>query len=264
MRRLEDDERAVDALHSAVLEARLHNVVARRGIDLSLRHALHRNRERRGRQSVRCGFRRWTRQRAAWEMVSEAAPEASPGMREQGLAQRVGWRGESCQCSIVFVRAVLASAGARVSRQREGRRAWRRGAVILQARPRGGFGGRGSARQGGEATCVLVEGAVVSGEREHRWQRNRAPARWCVVPKEFPQEMRRYRPPQVALRWAAGVLQALPRVPVVLLSLSAGVRATAPCAPLPLSSRLLTRALRRPFLPSCMLSLRVPRLCGTQ
>ena len=64
-------------------------------------------------------------------------------------------------------------AGARVSRQREGRRAWRRGAVILQARPRGGFGGRGSARQGGEATCVLVEGAVVSGEREHRWQRNR-------------------------------------------------------------------------------------------
>ena len=155
-------------------------------------------------------------------------------------------------------------AGARVSRQREGRRAWRRGAVILQARPRGGFGGRGSARQGGEATCVLVEGAVVSGEREHRWQRNRAPARWCVVPKEFPQEMRRYRPPQVALRWAAGVLQALPRVSAVLLSLSAGVRATAPCAPLPLSSRLLTRALRRPFLPFCMLSLRVPQSCGTQ
>ena len=154
MRRLEDDERAVDALHSAVLEARLHNVVARRGIDLSLRHGLHRNRDRRWRQSVRCGFRRWTRQRAAWEMVSEAAPEASPGMREQGLAQRVGWRGESCQCSIVFVRA--ASVLARVSRQREGRRAWRRGAVILQARPRGGFGGRGSARQGGEATCVLV------------------------------------------------------------------------------------------------------------
>ena len=226
MRRLEDDERAVDALHSAVLEARLHNVVARRGIDLSLRHGLHRNRDRRGRQSVRCGFRRWTRQRAAWEMVSEAAPEASPGMREQGLAQRVGWRGESCQCSIVFVRAVLASAGARVSRQREGRRAWRRGAVILQARPRGGFGGRGSARQGGEATCVLVEGAVVSGRERTQVAKKSRPGPLVRRAKRIP--TRNARPPQVALRWAAGVLQALPRVPVVLLSLSAGVRATAP------------------------------------
>ena len=76
--------------------------------------------------------------------------------------------------------------------------------------------------------CALVEGAVVSGRERTQVAKKSRRGRWCVVPKEFPQEMRRYRPPQVALRWAAGVLQALPRVPVVLLSLSAGVRATAP------------------------------------